>query len=230
MYTSQSYSIPRAVAHTITACGLALAAANATAAEKPLKDEPDASWISLTGEVTETYDSGFRMDYGEGVVTVEMDDWDWVEEGQALLSGDDVTVYGRVDNNLYAKRTIEADSVYVEGLDTYFQANDLDEEEFTPLAVTAPIDLDDDFSYLTIDGTAKRVNGREVVVDTGATDLQVDTSTLNYNPMDDTGYQKVGKGDRIAVTGRLEDDFFDDLELEATALVTLAEDSGKSSS
>lgn len=40
-------------------------------------DKPDRSWISLTGNVLGTSVEAFTLDHGEGVITVEMDDWDW---------------------------------------------------------------------------------------------------------------------------------------------------------
>ncbi len=42
-----------------------------------------------------------------------MDDWDDDADAYALLEGDEVTVSGRIDDNLYEIRTIEASRVYV---------------------------------------------------------------------------------------------------------------------
>ncbi|MFP4521706.1 MAG: hypothetical protein ACLFQK_06125 [Fibrobacterota bacterium] len=65
-------------------------------------------------------DNSFELDYGEVIVTVEMDDWDWYKEGKGIIEGDEVTVYGAVDNDTYEMTTIEASSVYVEDLNAYF--------------------------------------------------------------------------------------------------------------
>ncbi len=61
----------------------------------------------------------FRLDYGEGLIAVEMDDWDWYDEANPIKPGDRVNVYGRIDADLHQKRTIEADSVCVFDRNTY---------------------------------------------------------------------------------------------------------------
>lgn len=45
-------------------------------AEDPFS-KSDRSWISLSGVVAATSNDSFVLDYGEGLITVEMDDWDW---------------------------------------------------------------------------------------------------------------------------------------------------------
>ncbi|MGM0425831.1 MAG: hypothetical protein ACQEQ7_01185 [Thermodesulfobacteriota bacterium] len=80
-------------------------------------------------------EDSFTLDYGEGTVLVEMDDWDWYDEEGTVLEGDKVTVYGKIDDDLYEATSIEASSVYVENLGTYFYASSADEE------------YDDDYDY-----------------------------------------------------------------------------------
>lgn len=36
-------------------------------------EQPDESWISLAGTVTSTTPDSFRLDYGDGMITVEME-------------------------------------------------------------------------------------------------------------------------------------------------------------
>ena len=90
----------------------------------------DESWISLSGQAVNTRVGVFTLDYGEGTVRVEMDDWDWYDANTDMLEGDKVTVYGRVDDDLFELTKIEASSVYVEDLGTYFygDASAADEE------------------------------------------------------------------------------------------------------
>jgi hypothetical protein len=57
-----------------------------------------------------------------------MDDWDWYAEGKNLIDGDKVTVYGRIDDDFFETTSIEASSVYVESLGSYFYASAADEE------------------------------------------------------------------------------------------------------
>ncbi|HSO22154.1 MAG TPA: hypothetical protein VLT81_04555, partial [Chondromyces sp.] len=84
--------------------------------------EPDDSWISLSGTVKAVTADAFTLDYGKGMITVEMDDGDRDADGYKLIEGDKVTVNGVIDDGLFETRTIEASSVYVEKLDTYFYA------------------------------------------------------------------------------------------------------------
>ena len=76
--------------------------------------QPDDTWISLSGEVASAGAASFILDYGEGVVTVEMDDWDWYGDAYGLLPGD---------------------------VNTFFYASGADEEDYASV-VTAIYDYD----------------------------------------------------------------------------------------
>ncbi len=207
-------------------------AAPALAAETDTQDsqnavqpysKPDNSFISINGTVTSAGPDTFVLDYGEGVITVEMDDWDWYREGYKLLNGDNVTVYGRIDDDLFEVAKIEADSVYVKGLNSFFFANDADEEDVALVNVVAT-------TTATIQGEVEEINGREFTVDTGTGTLRVDTSSMPYNPLDKEGYQQVEKGDRVSVVGALTPGFFSEREIKADAVMTLSPDKAKQSS
>ena len=107
--------------------GMVLCAASFEARAQHPYMQPDSAWVTLSGTVTSVRDDRFRLDYGEGVITVEMDDWDWYDRDRKVLTGDEVTVSGQIDDGLYERRTIEASSVYVESLNTYFHASAADE-------------------------------------------------------------------------------------------------------
>lgn len=185
--------------------------------------KPDDSFISINGTVTSSGPDSFVLDYGEGVITVEMDDWDWYREGYKLLNGDDVTVYGRIDDDLFEVAKIEADSVYVKGLNSFFFANDADEEDVAFVNVVAT-------TTATIQGEVQEIDDREFTVDTGTGTLRVDTSSMPYNPLDKEGYQQVEKGDRVSVVGALTPGFFSEREIKADAVMTLSQDKAKQSS
>jgi uncharacterized protein YdeI (BOF family) len=95
----------------------------------------DGNWINLSGTVLSTAPSTFALDYGPGNITVEMDDWDWYQEGKALVPGDQVVVTGKVDDDLYQSKRIEASSVYAKNLNTYFYASGADEENLAESTV-----------------------------------------------------------------------------------------------
>ncbi|WP_088332475.1 hypothetical protein [Lacimicrobium sp. SS2-24] len=184
---------------------------------------PDGSWISLNGTVVESDADSFVLDYGEGYVTVEMDDWDWYGDAYPILDGDQVKVNGRVDDDLYETTSIEAGSVYVKDLNTYFYANDADEESLMAPAVTT-VYIDND---LRLSGTVTQVNGREFTIDTGNRKIKVDTSQMLYNPMDDKGYQQIDKGEFVSVTGDFNIGIFEENEILAETITTLHRDKTK---
>lgn len=182
---------------------------------------PDDSWISLSGTVTTALPESFTLDYGEGTILVEMDEpWDWYDEDYEVLPGDEVTVYGEVDDDLYEKATIEASSVYVHDLNTFFYASSIDEED--ALYATSFYNVYD-ATDLTLRGTVTSVNGREFTIDTGLQQMTVDTDEMAYNPMDDQGYQQIDVGDRVSVNGWIDLDVFEKRELKADWIVTLEE-------
>jgi len=160
----------------------------------------------------------FQLDYGDGTMIVEMDDWDADDDAVGLLPNDRVEVSGRIDDDFFETRTLEASSVYVEGLGTRFYANSADEEG---IATTTAIALT---PRVTLTGEVVAVRGRTFDLDAGALSLTVDAGSLPYDPFDDEGFLKIEPGDRVQAAGELEETFFDQLQLDATWLTKI--DSG----
>lgn len=204
---------------TSSALALALTGATAAWAEDPMT-APDDSWISVSGEVESVTNDAFVLDYGEGLMTVEMDDGDRDADGYKLVSGDKVTVTGRIDDDLFEARTIEANSVYVDNIDTHFFASAVDEESINDVIVTVstPVVI----SATTVQGTVTEVGSEEFTVDTGLRKIQVEVDEMSYNPLDDEGYQKIKVGDRVSATGQIDDDLFEGRELVADTVITLS--------
>lgn len=210
----------------ITRIGLTAAlflGASPVALGQAIEDKPDGSWVSLSGVVAEASADAFTLDYGDGMVAVEMDDWDWYGDAYGIIDGDRVIVYGRVDQNTFATDTVEAGSVYVQDLNTYFYANDMDEEDLSYGFTTSPVLV----TSIDYTGTVTDVDDREFTLDTGRRQITVDTAEMFYNPLDDKGYQKIGEGDFVRVTGELNADLFDDQELEADSVISLVKDKTK---
>lgn len=90
---------------------------------------PNEAWITLHGRVAHASPALFELDFGSGRITVEMDDWDWYMEGQALRPGDEVSVTGRIDRDEHAGRTLEAAAVFVKSRGVYYHASGADEED-----------------------------------------------------------------------------------------------------
>ncbi|MBK5931463.1 hypothetical protein CCR82_13290 [Halochromatium salexigens] len=167
----------------------------------------------------------FSLDYGDGSVTVEMDDGDRDADAYKLIPGDKVNVVGMVDDDLFEMTTIEASSVYVEKLGTTFYASAMDEDDVR-ISVTTPVVI----SETLVQGTVDSVGDDQFTVDTGADKLVVQTEGLGYDPLDDEGYQKVEVGDRVSVTGNIDAAFFGGLEFAADSIVILEENGGETAS
>jgi len=204
--------------------GAAIALTSSAIAAQDPSTAQNNSWISLKGTVTSAGPSSFKLDYGSGLIRVEMDDWNWYAASHPILEGDRVTVYGRVDDDLYETASIEASSVYVRNLNTYFYADDVDEEDVVFHPDSASLDND-----LQLRGTVADIDGREFTLDTGTKEVKVDTLKMPYNPLDDEGYQKLKEGDFVQVTGNLDVDFFERTEIAADTVTTLFKDTTKRS-
>jgi uncharacterized protein YdeI (BOF family) len=179
----------------------------------------DRSWITISGKVDKVSPDSFILNYDSGTVIVEMDDGDRDADAYKLVAGDKVTVSGRIDDDFLESTTIEAFSVYIKNLDTTFFASSADEEgpdSYTVNIVSPLID-----NHYNLIGTVTKVNDEEFTVDTGRRSLTVEVDEMDYNPLDDEGYQKIELGDRVSIAGKLDYDLFEGRELEADSIVEL---------
>ncbi len=186
--------------------------------------KPDRAWISINGEIKSVSADSFILDYGEGVIIVEMDDGDRDADGYKLLPGDRVSVSGRIDDNFFNKTTIEALSVYVEKLNTYFYASAADEEG-DPVDYSVWYRSPLRAGQLSLQGTVSKVNGDEFLLDTGLQKVTVDIDTMGYDPLDDEGYQRIDEGDVVRIYGYIDTDIFEDHEVKALRAIILEQNS-----
>jgi uncharacterized protein YdeI (BOF family) len=212
----------RAVGTTTFMLGLALLATIATDANADEPDpyaQPNNTWISISGTVDVVYPDSFLLDYGDGMVTVEMDDGDRDADGYKLMPGDKVTVSGIIDDDFFEMTKIEAGSVYVENIGTTFYATPFDDESYEgvdPILVP-PIVI----SRTVVQGTVSKVSDHTFVLDTGQRMVNVDVGTLGYDPFDDKGYLKVDVGDRVKVIGEIDPGLFTNRKLDADTIIEL---------
>ncbi len=178
--------------------------------------KPNNSWISISGSVNSVNPDSFILDYGDGVIKVEMDDGDRDADAYKLLAGDKVTVNGMIDDDFYETTKIEASNVYVENLGATFFASAVDEEDYM-VTVNTPIII----PSTTLQGTVTAVVNDEFTVDTGLQSTIVDVEKMVYNPLDKEGYQRIEVGDYVRVTGTMEKDFFETRKLKAETIVEL---------
>lgn len=185
-------------------------------AENPYAKD-DNSWISINGEVTSVSADEFELDYGDGTITVEMDDGDRDADGYKLVRGDEVRVSGLIEDSFFETTTIDASSVYVKNIDTYFYASAIDEEDFGYDVVSPSI------TDTVIKGTITSIDvgGDEFTLDTGLQELTVEVDELVLNPLDDEGYRQLDVGDRVSVNGQIDNDLFEGRVFEADYVTTL---------
>ena len=214
----------RSLAISSASLALVLSFASPSAAVDPYAVD-DQTWISVTGTVADTSIDEFTLDYGRGLITVEMEDWDWYTSALPLRFGDRVTVLGRIDDDLFEGREIKAERVYVAARATYYYPSDA---YASSLAVYGfPALVLEDGTWVSVSGKVAKVGDREFLIEAGDGRIQIDTIGMAYNPLDDTGFQKIEKGDRVSVTGRLDLDFFERREIQADTIVTLSKDAKK---
>ncbi len=182
--------------------------------------------IALTGRITSKGHETFELKYdGQNTITVEMDDWDRFDEATFANVGEQVTVYGLIDHDLFETRKIEAGSLYSHDRSAYFTANSTDEEDFFGYYSFAPtrIDLETvkDDAWIGVRGYVEEVDGDEFTLRLGSGSITVDTDDMSYNPLDDEGLMRVKAGDMVYVSGSMDRDFFEDKEIDARRIVTL---------
>lgn len=204
---------------------LVIATAGAKAADNDaLAAASDGEWLSVTGTVASVSADRFTLDLGKDQVTVEMDDYDWYDEA-AVLAGDKVTVTGRTDKDFYEEKKIEASSVYLPSINEYFYVSAADEEDGYYSYPVTSYDLDPaikDDEWVVLTGTVTEINDEQFKLDTGYRTLTVDTRAMDSSPTDDEGGRLVDVGDRVSVSGEMDDiDLFDTREVEANSVVLL---------
>ena len=215
MNHSTSRMTQNIIVSTVAALALTASTGSVVAADPYAK--ADDTWITLSGKVDSVSRDSFVLNYDQGRITVEMDDGDRDADGYKLVSGDQVTVSGRIDDDFFETTTIEAYSVYVNDLNTTFYASAVDEEDSYFYSVYYPMA---DYRYNLV-GTVTDVNVNDFFIDTGSRRVRVEVSEMSYNPLDDEGYQKIEVGDRVSVSGDVEYDIFEGREVDADTIIKL---------
>jgi len=195
-------------------------ASNKTATEQKVSSATNGEWLTLTGKVKDVSADEFKLDYGQDAIHVEMDGFGTLD-GNPIHEGDHVTVSGLIDADFLQNKTIEASSVYVDSLGTYFYADPADEEDaYLSYFSTQAADQGD---WLALTGTVQKISDDQITLDIGSKTLTVDTDDLAYDVNEEDSPWELSEGDRVSITGKIDDaDLFDQRELNATSLVVLS--------
>lgn len=195
---------------------VAVVSGRASFAQDP-REREEGTRISIDGTVDSVTPGGFLLNYGDGTIKVEMDDPNEVADAYNLIAGDTVTVYGRIEDDTFDTATINASSVFIEGIGTFFYGEDESLDETGFLNYRPPEkELD-----TVLNGFVSSVSKDTFTLDTGARELLVETAEMPNDPLDDIGYQKLEVGDRVTVTGDMDTDFIEGRVLEAETVITL---------
>lgn len=184
--------------------------------QDPYEQEED-TWISIDGTVDAVSPNMFTLDYGDGVITVEMDDADRDATAYELMQGDRVTVSGMIEDEFFQARTIDANSIYIENLGTYFYSSDREQDD-TFVNVGTPVMVGRTF----LQGTVTEVDDEEFTLQVGMSSITVEVEEMPYNPLDEDGYQRVQVGDMVTVSGDMDTDLFEGTEFVAETLVVIS--------
>lgn len=189
-----------------------------------MTNKTNGEFVTLTGKVSDVKADSFSLTNNGNKILVEMDDYSsWVSDGFKLVNGDQVVVTGKVDKDFLEKKKVEAGSVYVKNINTYFFANSDDEEDYLTIPATySLVGTLPEGAQIDLQGKITSVQGREFTVDTGIRKIVVDTQSLTYNPMDQKGFTKLSIGDRVKVSGRVEDNLFETKEVAASYVSELS--------
>tara|TARA_B100002049_G_scaffold228224_1_gene202555 strand:+ start:350 stop:1075 length:726 start_codon:yes stop_codon:yes gene_type:complete len=178
------------------------------------------TWITLTGEVTAVDSHFFTLDYGDGEIFVELHDTDLDVEAYAELEDEEVMVTAKLDDGMFSEDRIIAQSVYVSDMDTIYLADEVDQASADLyLSVANAIDIDEEEMVLV--GTVKSIGKQALQLEVGDATLTVELDDLDDGPIDEDGYLTLMKGERVRVTGELEEDFFNTFTVEAEGLTKM---------
>ena len=179
-------------------------------------EQVDQTWIRINGEVETAGRHFFVPDYGEGRIVVDVADGSRDAAGYVLEDGDRVTVTGIVDDDLFKTTTIDASSVYIQHLDTYFYAQPvLDDSPM--VAVTTPVVI----AETVLQGRVNRVGEQQFTIDTDERQVTIQVDEMNNDPLDEEGYQQVTEGDLVSVTGTVKADFLEGRVIKARSVTTI---------
>lgn len=190
---------------------------------------PDDSYITLSGTVGSMVDQDeFYLNYGKGRVKVDTNDkWPNMFKPEAnnvtrvLKEGDHVVVTGKVDDNWFTNREIEASSIRHQRGGQVF-SYDLDPNAST-MAGIDPATILDQQGRVALTGTITReVNNDRYQMRYG-TGAQAKTIEVDTTGVDNAKIDNLKVGDRITVTGTVDDTLFNKRELNAQNVQTLAQ-------
>jgi hypothetical protein len=153
----------------------------------------------------------FLLDYGDGSITVEFDAGDYGVRQRGLLEGDDVMVYGIIDEELFDIKTIEASSLCIERLDLRLRSAGLSPES-GGLTFTTPVAA----GTMTVSGPVTEVADNEFTLDLGPRNVVIHMNASAV--IDDGAEREIEVNDVVSVTVDVDYDFLEASQLTAQSV------------
>ncbi|GAB5413709.1 MAG: hypothetical protein Cons2KO_13120 [Congregibacter sp.] len=189
-------------------------------------EKADDTQITMSGTMTEIDGDEFVLNYGDGTITIELEDWKRDAEDLGFTDGAEVTVFGEIDNDLFTASTIEAEAIYFKPTSSYYYAKeDADQQTFMAFVWSEPDTYE--LSDMTLRGrvvSTEADDGKFTIAVGNGDEVTVSTASLDYNPLQVENGNPVDMGDYVRVGGRLDYEFFDGKVLKAESVSTIYED------
>lgn len=216
----------------LTAFLLSAQTVSAAENEPIIEQYPNGAAVMAAGTVSNLDDDEFKLNYSDGQsVTVEFDKWDWMttkdddDLQKYIKNGDFVVVSGTVDKDIFTSNEIDADNVYFRDNAQYYYIVDVN----PAYNYNANYAMDEDFSFASVRGKITEIDGNEFTVESKAGEITVDTSDMPKNPMSMNGAKNLQIGDRVYVSGIMDENFYTGKELSATKVVKIQKMNAKTS-
>ncbi|THV12629.1 hypothetical protein [Rhizobium rhizophilum] len=214
-------------------CWVALAAAllltsapNATLAQVAQSEQPSEALLTISGQVVDAYEDYYVIRSDGGRVNIRFNGWPESLPGKrpVLGIGDNIRAVGSVGPNaLNADGTMDVVAVYVEDRNAYFalsgsavSSSEIGALTFPPHLGFGPID-----GRVSLTGVIVEIDKGVLVVGAGGVRMTVETSSLNYNPFDTIGSQRLKLGDSVTVGGVLKPNAADEPSIKADSITSI---------
>jgi uncharacterized protein YdeI (BOF family) len=194
------------------AAGAASPAAMAQSEGPMLEKYEDETSITLSGTVVEARSDEFDLLVNDDTITIEVDEQFRDDGAYTLLAGDEVTVSGRVDDELFQGKVLSADALFIDKLGATFI---LDEDFVEKYGMVSGRNLS---GGIEVAGNVTSVSddADEFRIHTGVGDFTVEVENLATNPIDDEGVTRIRPGDWVSVVGQVDSDWLEGREIVAS--------------
>ncbi len=174
------------------------------------EEKEDGSWVGVRGNVVEVSEGRFTLDHGDGRIPVILEGKNIGEEEPTFIDGEQVVVYGLVDDGFFKGTRINARAVFVESQSRYTYLTD-GFNTFVQIAIPGFT------SGSVVQGHVTDVADGHITIDDGDDSIRIDTSSLQEDPAAE-GEKAVGEGDLISAIGNMDRNFWTGRILKAQSL------------